>query len=277
MSASSQIHVACGAPTKKGGACRIVLNSKGVCLSHGFQRTLNQETLPFPNVERPVTPKARKSRTRRLLLVAASVAVIGAGIWGFAGRGDDYTSATSLPEPQPQASIPGACGAWIESGGMRVRECENGWESAPERPLTVAERCASRLDPYSDTFCDTVAERQKDVDCLFRYSYECYVRDLPPALPYELRPDETPSFLLPKYVDRAQGRDWNQPHPYVEEEPDHEDLSGCTPGYAPCLPPAQDYDCRAGSGNGPAYTGRVYVTGPDIYGLDRDGDGVGCE
>lgn len=51
----------------------------------------------------------------------------------------------------------------------------------------------------------------------------------------------------------------------------------CTPGYSPCLPPAYDYDCRGGSGNGPAYTGRVYVTGPDIYGLDRDGDGIGCE
>ena len=51
----------------------------------------------------------------------------------------------------------------------------------------------------------------------------------------------------------------------------------CTPGYDPCLPPAYDYDCQGGSGNGPAYTGRVNVTGPDIYGLDRDGDGVGCE
>lgn len=53
--------------------------------------------------------------------------------------------------------------------------------------------------------------------------------------------------------------------------------SDCTPGYDPCLPPASDYDCRKGSGNGPAYTDRVYVTGPDIYGLDADGDGIGCE
>lgn len=51
----------------------------------------------------------------------------------------------------------------------------------------------------------------------------------------------------------------------------------CTPGYSPCLPPASDYDCAGGSGNGPAYTGRVEVTGPDIYGLDRDNDGIGCE
>lgn len=53
----------------------------------------------------------------------------------------------------------------------------------------------------------------------------------------------------------------------------------CTPGYDPCLPPAEDYDCAGGSGNGPKYTGRVYVDHSygDPYDLDRDGDGVGCE
>lgn len=51
----------------------------------------------------------------------------------------------------------------------------------------------------------------------------------------------------------------------------------CTPGYSPCLPPASDYDCIGGSGDGPEYTGRVTVTGSDPYGLDSDNDGVGCE
>ena len=51
----------------------------------------------------------------------------------------------------------------------------------------------------------------------------------------------------------------------------------CTPGYSPCLPPASDYDCRGGSGNGPKRTGPVRVTGSDPYDLDRDGDGVGCD
>jgi hypothetical protein len=53
--------------------------------------------------------------------------------------------------------------------------------------------------------------------------------------------------------------------------------SGCTPGYSPCLTPASDYDCSGGSGDGPEYTGRVQVSGSDPYGLDTDGDGVGCE
>ena len=52
----------------------------------------------------------------------------------------------------------------------------------------------------------------------------------------------------------------------------------CTPGYSPCLPPASDYDCAGGSGNGPAYAdGPIYVTGADPYGLDSDSDGVACE
>jgi hypothetical protein len=53
--------------------------------------------------------------------------------------------------------------------------------------------------------------------------------------------------------------------------------SGCTPGYSPCLPPASDYDCAGGTGNGPKYTGYVTVTGSDPYGLDSDNDGAGCE
>jgi PASTA domain len=53
--------------------------------------------------------------------------------------------------------------------------------------------------------------------------------------------------------------------------------AGCTPGYSPCLPPASDYDCSGGSGDGPKYTGYVTVTGSDPYGLDADGDGAGCE
>ncbi len=55
--------------------------------------------------------------------------------------------------------------------------------------------------------------------------------------------------------------------------------SGCDPNYAgACVPIASDVDCAGGSGNGPAYVrGPVTVIGTDIYGLDNDRDGVGCE
>jgi hypothetical protein len=53
----------------------------------------------------------------------------------------------------------------------------------------------------------------------------------------------------------------------------------CHPSYTgACLDPnASDYDCLGGSGNGPKYTGRVRVVGPDVFRLDADHDGWGCE
>ncbi len=52
----------------------------------------------------------------------------------------------------------------------------------------------------------------------------------------------------------------------------------CDPNYSGCVPIASDVDCAGGRGNGPAYvSGPVRVVGSDIYGLDGDNDGVGCE
>ncbi|WP_366914659.1 YHYH domain-containing protein [Roseovarius sp.] len=55
--------------------------------------------------------------------------------------------------------------------------------------------------------------------------------------------------------------------------------SDCHPSYrGACVPIASDVDCAGGSGNGPAYVrGPVQVVGRDVYGLDRDGDGIACE
>ena len=52
----------------------------------------------------------------------------------------------------------------------------------------------------------------------------------------------------------------------------------CDPNYSGCVPIASDVDCAGGSGDGPAYVkGPVKVIGKDIYRLDRDRDGTGCE
>ena len=53
----------------------------------------------------------------------------------------------------------------------------------------------------------------------------------------------------------------------------------CHPSYrGACVPAnASDVDCAGGKGDGPAYTGRVEVIGPDVYDLDSDGNGIGCE
>lgn len=60
------------------------------------------------------------------------------------------------------------------------------------------------------------------------------------------------------------------PHPQTPIRP-------CTRGYRPCLPPASDYDCSGGEGDGPKYVNKtVRVSGDDPYRLDEDGDGHAC-
>jgi hypothetical protein len=52
----------------------------------------------------------------------------------------------------------------------------------------------------------------------------------------------------------------------------------CDPNYNPCVPVDSDVDCAGGKGNGPSYVeGPVTVIASDVYGLDRDRDGIGCE
>ena len=54
--------------------------------------------------------------------------------------------------------------------------------------------------------------------------------------------------------------------------------SQCDPNYSECVPIASDVDCAGGNGNGPAYVkGPVTVIGKDVYKLDGDHDGIGCE
>ena len=55
--------------------------------------------------------------------------------------------------------------------------------------------------------------------------------------------------------------------------------NGCHSSYVgACVPIVSDVDCAGGSGNGPYYVrGPLRVVGPDVYRLDRDGDGIACE
>lgn len=67
---------------------------------------------------------------------------------------------------------------------------------------------------------------------------------------------------------------------YEEALQEEEELVAeeCDPNYSGCLDPnAVDYDCEGGSGDGPLYTGTVEVLLVDHYGLDEDGDGIGCD
>ena len=69
----------------------------------------------------------------------------------------------------------------------------------------------------------------------------------------------------------------DEPSPAEVPEP-VEPANGCDPNYEPCVPIDSDVDCAGGRGNGPSYVrGPVRVVGRDVYQLDRDGDGVGCD
>lgn len=51
----------------------------------------------------------------------------------------------------------------------------------------------------------------------------------------------------------------------------------CHPDYSGCLPIVADIDCANSGGDGPVLlTGRVLVTGDDVYDLDANGDLIAC-
>lgn len=85
-----------------------------------------------------------------------------------------------------------------------------------------------------------------------------------------------PAYAAPA-VHIAQQRTESTPAPV--ESSTTADENECDPNYeGACLNPnASDYDCEGGDGNGPDYTGEVTVVGVDHFGLDADGDGIGCE
>lgn len=64
----------------------------------------------------------------------------------------------------------------------------------------------------------------------------------------------------------------------LDQAPAVQSRSACNSNYSGCVPTASDVDCAGGGGNGPAYLSEtVTVLGSDVYGLDRDGDGLACE
>lgn len=99
-----------------------------------------------------------------------------------------------------------------------------------------------------------------------------------------LRPP--PSRPAPGFADDSQPPVDGFPAPLAEDDSSPPSIHGqdaapdgrCDPNYEPCVPVDRDVDCAGGRGNGPSYVaGPVRVVGRDVYGLDRDGDGIGCE
>jgi len=93
-------------------------------------------------------------------------------------------------------------------------------------------------------------------------------RDTPQLIPSPLPPPSLDDGLPPAAAD--------DPPPVAHN--DSVPPGECDPNYTPCVPIDSDVDCAGGKGDGPSYVrGPVRVVGADPYGLDRDGDGVGCD
>jgi hypothetical protein len=89
-----------------------------------------------------------------------------------------------------------------------------------------------------------------------------------PAPKPQAPPPPAPKTTTPKQAAPA------PPPPEAQPEPQ----PACDRNYSGCVPVASDVDCQGGTGNGPAYVaGPIRVIGSDIYGLDRDGNGIACE
>lgn len=92
-------------------------------------------------------------------------------------------------------------------------------------------------------------------------------------------PPEPPSDPGRDPSPRQSERDRPTEEPRPRQEPAPEPEPECHPSYeGACVPFASDVDCEGGNGNGPAYVrGPLRVVGPDVYDLDRDGDGIACD
>jgi hypothetical protein len=80
----------------------------------------------------------------------------------------------------------------------------------------------------------------------------------------------------------------DSPPATVDDAVEPADAFTCDENYAPCVPVATDVDCvvadvesRAGAdsdADGPVYRAEpVEVVGNDVYELDADHDGIGCD
>jgi hypothetical protein len=138
---------------------------------------------------------------------------------------------------------------------------------------------ASSIDAYSPA-----SQRMYTLACARRSSITCDADDgsyvtFPGTAIDAYRDDQAAKYACSGHLGPAEADACPASDPGRDSEPPSGSADGCDPNYAgACLDPnSLDYDCAGGSGDGPDYTGRVEVIGDDHYGLDRDGDGIGCD
>jgi hypothetical protein len=152
-------------------------------------------------------------------------------------------------------------------------------EDSSNQALVNAEDAATKLEGSAAPLLAAVHRRKADLDAVERQLGKAesrfsnaerdargFARRLLVIERREIREREEEERAAAKLIARE------------EREASEEAAEECNPNYSGCLNPyASDYDCEGGSGDGPLYTGTVEVIGYDEYGLDDDGDGIGCD
>jgi hypothetical protein len=233
-----------------------------------------------------------------LLLVVGAISSSARGVTPSdqaAASSTAATSATASPSkpPQPEvAKVPSVKGlsaqqarSSLEDAGFTVTIVKNYSGRAPGTLLTVSADAGTKMEVGSSVSL-TVAKPYPTVPYVLGLTQAKATSKLKGA-GYDVVVSKQESSQTPGTVittdpeagtDRLPGKTVTIVVAKAPPAPPPPPPSNCTPGYSPCLPPASDYDCAGGSGNGPEYVyGTVRVTGSDPYGLDSDGDGIGCE
>ena len=194
----------------------------------------------------------RSSSLPRLLRSAAAGVVV---VIGLAGCGTDSALDTSTTSPTPLATSSGPSSPTPVVTTEIVTETE-----------TIPFNRVRRDDPSLDAGTEVVTT--EGVDGVKTLTYEVVFTD-----GVETSRTLVSEEITSAPVDEVTSVGTREPPPPPPEEPD------CDPNYSgACVPIDSDVDCAGGSGNGPSYVrGPVTVIGDDIYDLDRDGDGIGCD
>lgn len=151
--------------------------------------------------------------------------------------------------------------------GRSVNASKGDGDTATWLPPNKAFRCSyvARQVTVKKTYglWVTAAER----DAMVRVLSTCPTHKLP-------RREPIPAHPAPRAEHSAHHSPKQRPthsSPAVAPRQPSDEGGSCAPGYSPCIPPyPPDLNCSD-------LDGPVRVTGDDPHGLDRDGDGVGCE
>jgi hypothetical protein len=208
-------------------------------------------------------PPVRDRRARRRL-VGAVGAVVGvlvlASVLGNSGR-DDAGAVTASARPAAATAAP-ATSTSNQTATSTSADSTPTIETVDE-PVVVAAAPAPRRQ--TPTARPTTTRPTTGLPAPTRPPTASAARSTAPAKPESAAAPEA----APKPKPAAAPKTEAAPEP---------PSSGCDPNYSGCVPIASDVDCAGGNGNGPEYvSGPVKVTGSDIYGLDNDHDGIGCE